>query len=48
MDTQTVLYEVQDSIAKITLNLPEMRNPLTTQLTNELIAAIEAAERRKS
>ncbi|MED4585801.1 enoyl-CoA hydratase/isomerase family protein [Brevibacillus choshinensis] len=43
MDTQTVLYEVQDSIAKITLNLPEMRNPLTTQLTNELIAAIEAA-----
>ncbi|MDF2681811.1 MAG: enoyl-CoA hydratase/isomerase family protein [Brevibacillus sp.] len=44
MDTQTVLYEVQEAIAKITLNLPEMRNPLTTQLTNELIAAIEAAD----
>lgn len=44
MDTQTVLYEVQEAIAKITLNLPEMRNPLTTQLTNDLIAAIEAAD----
>lgn len=44
MDKEAVLYEVRDTVAKITLNLPEMRNPLTTRLTCELITAIEAAD----
>lgn len=45
MGKETVLVTVQERIAKITLNLPEMRNPLTTQLTTELTAAIEEADR---
>lgn len=44
MGYETILYEVTDHIAKITMNLPEMRNPLTVQLTNELVKAIRTAD----
>lgn len=44
MSDQAVLYTVKDRIAKVTLNMPEMRNPLTTQTTNELIACLEEAD----
>jgi enoyl-CoA hydratase/carnithine racemase len=48
MDNPTVLYTVQEGIAKITLNMPEMRNPLTTRSTSELIARIEEADKDDS
>ncbi|KAA0965198.1 enoyl-CoA hydratase/isomerase family protein [Sporosarcina sp. ANT_H38] len=44
MSYETILYEVTDNIAKITMNLPEMRNPLTKQLTKDLIVAIRTAD----
>lgn len=44
MSLETILYEVTDHIAKITLNLPEMRNPLTNQLVQDLIQAIKKAD----
>ncbi len=40
-----ILYEKSHSIAKITLNDPERRNPLSEQLASELISAISAADR---
>jgi enoyl-CoA hydratase/carnithine racemase len=42
---ETILYEEINSVAKITLNLPEMRNPLTEKSTQELILAIREADR---
>lgn len=45
MNFETILYEVSEHIAKITLNLPEMRNPLTARLTDELAEAIRTADR---
>ncbi|OLO37865.1 hypothetical protein BTR23_13045 [Alkalihalophilus pseudofirmus] len=45
MDFETVLYELNDYVAKITLNLPEMRNPLTEKSANELLQAIKNADR---
>jgi enoyl-CoA hydratase/carnithine racemase len=44
MNNPTILYEVRESIAKITLNLPDMRNPLTTQVVQELIASLHEAD----
>jgi enoyl-CoA hydratase/carnithine racemase len=41
---ETLLYEELEAVAKITLNLPEMRNPLTEASTKELITAIRAAD----
>jgi enoyl-CoA hydratase/carnithine racemase len=42
---ETILFEEINSVAKITLNLPEMRNPLTEKSTQELILAIREADR---
>jgi enoyl-CoA hydratase/carnithine racemase len=44
MSYKTILYEVEDHIAKITLNLPDMRNPLTAMLTTELVKAIRQSD----
>lgn len=44
MGYETILYEVIDNVAKITMNLPEMRNPLSNQLTKDLIDAIRTAD----
>ncbi|MFD3447089.1 enoyl-CoA hydratase/isomerase family protein [Microbacteriaceae bacterium 4G12] len=43
----TILYDVQDGIAKITLNQPEMRNPLSKMLTEELLHAIQGADKNE-
>ncbi len=41
---QTLTYEVEDRIARITLNRPERGNGLTTQLIGELAACVEHAD----
>lgn len=44
MEFQTIVYEVTEHIAKITLNIPEKRNPLTIKLTEDLMNAIKKAD----
>lgn len=44
MELETVKYEVKDRICTITLNRPEKRNALNTQLLNDIDAAFERAE----
>ncbi|WP_216829823.1 enoyl-CoA hydratase/isomerase family protein [Alkalihalobacterium elongatum] len=44
MRYETILYEVTDNFVKITLNLPEMRNPLTEKSAQELLTAIKEAD----
>jgi enoyl-CoA hydratase/carnithine racemase len=44
MTTQHVLYNVEDAIATITLNQPELRNPISESgIIDALIGALEAA-----
>ena len=45
MTYETVLISDQDRVRTITLNRPEKLNALTDQLANEMIAAIEEADR---
>jgi 2-(1,2-epoxy-1,2-dihydrophenyl)acetyl-CoA isomerase len=45
MPYETVLVEDRDRVRTITLNRPEKLNALTDQLANEMIAAIEEADR---
>ena len=45
MPYETVLTEDRDRVRTITLNRPEKLNALTDQLANEMIAAIEEADR---
>lgn len=45
MTYETLLYDEIEAVAKITLNLPEMRNPLTEASAKELITAIRTADR---
>ena len=42
---ETVLYEVSERVATVTLNRPERLNAINWQLMRELIAALEEAER---
>jgi enoyl-CoA hydratase len=42
-DFETLLYEVSDRVATVTLNQPDTRNALSNELLGELIAAFEAA-----
>ena len=44
MNFETILYEIDNGIATITFNQPEMRNPLSKQVTEDLITAIKAAD----
>ena len=44
MNLESVIYEVKDNIAKITMNRPEKRNALNHQLLNDLDAAFAQAE----
>ncbi|HUT71162.1 MAG TPA: enoyl-CoA hydratase-related protein [Desulfatiglandales bacterium] len=48
MKYENVIYEVDDRIAKITLNRPEKRNPLSWPLLADLSAALKEAERDKN
>lgn len=45
MAFETILYEKSENVAKVTMNLPEMRNPLTEKLTQELVTAIREADK---
>jgi enoyl-CoA hydratase/carnithine racemase len=42
-DFETLLYDVSDGIATLTLNQPDTRNALSNELLNDLVAAFEAA-----
>src|SRR4051794_36048086 len=44
MDYQTIVYEVRDQIAFITLNRPEAMNAINRQMTRELVDACRQAE----
>jgi enoyl-CoA hydratase/carnithine racemase len=41
MDFQTILFEVQDRVARVTLNRPEQLNALSFQMRDELAAAFD-------
>ena len=43
MAYETLLYDVADGVATITLNQPDTRNALSNEVLTELIAAFEAA-----
>ena len=42
-DYQTILHEVSDGVATVTLNQPDTRNALSNELLSDLIAAFESA-----
>ncbi len=44
LEYETILYDVREQIATITLNQPEMRNPLSGQSTKELVSALTRAD----
>ncbi len=41
---QTIIYELQDGVATVTLNRPEVYNALSAKLIQEITAAIKMAE----
>ena len=41
---ETLLYDVTDGIATITLNRPEKMNAFTTQMRDDMIAAFDATD----
>ena len=44
MSFQTLLYDVKDGVATITLNRPEQRNPLGPQMVADLTTALQHAK----
>lgn len=40
-DFEDILYNVEDRIARITLNAPEKRNALSFQMRDEFVAALK-------
>ncbi len=46
MGPETILLEVTDGIATLTLNLPEKRNPMTVRMGEEIADALAGLERR--
>jgi enoyl-CoA hydratase len=44
-DYSSIIYQVEERIARITLNRPEKRNALNTTIRNEIVEALHAAER---
>ena len=44
---ETILYDRTERIIRITLNRPDKRNSLTTQMLEELAAAFDEAEKEK-
>ena len=42
-DFETLLYEVSDGVATVTLDQPDTRNALSNELLGDLVAAFEAA-----
>ncbi|MWD27055.1 enoyl-CoA hydratase [Aquicoccus sp. SCR17] len=47
MAYETIIVEVEDSVATITLNRPDALNALNDQLLSELIDALEAAQKNE-
>ena len=45
MELSTVLYETREGVATITLNRPERRNAVSTQMLRDLLAAFDGARR---
>ena len=41
---ETVLYDVDDRVAVVTLNRPEVHNALSFQLRTDIVAAVRRAE----
>src|SRR5689334_1590330 len=48
MSYTEILYETQGSVARITLNRPDKRNPLGPHTIGELLHALEAAKNDES
>ncbi|WP_171051794.1 enoyl-CoA hydratase/isomerase family protein [Alteribacter natronophilus] len=46
MNYETILVEVTEKVARVTLNLPDMRNPLTEKMAEELKEAITDLDQR--
>ena len=44
MDYETILFEVDQLVATITLNRPDRMNAITRQMEDELLDAMQAAE----
>jgi 2-(1,2-epoxy-1,2-dihydrophenyl)acetyl-CoA isomerase len=44
MKLETVIYEVQDSVATISFNRPEVRNAFNAQMTGDILSAVKEAE----
>ncbi len=44
MTYKSILYEVQDGIAKVTLNIPEKMNRLSNETMKEVVAALKEAK----
>src|SRR5688500_12726264 len=44
MDYQTIVYEVRDQIAWVTMNRPESMNAISRQMARELVEACRQAE----
>ena len=41
MDYETILFELKDAVARITLNRPDRLNSFTVQMHDELSRALE-------
>ena len=44
MNGESIIYDKNDGIAVITLNRPERRNAINTQMRDDLVAALDDAE----
>ena len=44
MELETVIYEVQGSVATISFNRPEVRNAFNAQMTVDILSAVKEAE----
>ena len=47
MAYEQLLYDVTGGVATVTLNRPEQRNALSTQMLGELVDAMRAGPRRR-
>ena len=48
MELETVIYEVQGSVATISFNRPEVRNAFNAQMTVDILSAVKEAEDNKN
>ena len=48
MNYQTLLLEFSGNLAKITLNRPDKRNAISTQMIAELLTALDEIEKTRT